>query len=330
MLVKTARRTLSVAVAAMVSLLLQPASSNAQAPWPQKPVTVIVPFGAGGNTDVLARIFAERMSAKFGQQFVIENRAGQGGSLGIAQMVKAPPDGYTLGVGTGSGLAINPHVYKDKLGYDSLKDLVPLKLMATQPNFLVTHPSIPAKTLPELVAFLKANPDKESYGSSGVGSSQHLCMEMLIAATGVKVAHVPYRASNQIMQDLISGQIKMSCDNFSTAVEQVRAKNVIPIAVTSVERYPIAPEFATMAETLPGFDVTAWFAWIAPVGVPKEITDKVTAALSEIGNDPEINKRLLELGVTSSKLAGAEFATFLRADHGKWKGVIEAAGIKAP
>jgi tripartite-type tricarboxylate transporter receptor subunit TctC len=329
-MIRSLQLALVAAFAALGTVFTVPLSATAQGAWPQKPVTVIVPFAAGGNTDVLARIFAERLSTKLGQQFVIENRAGQGGSLGITQMVKSTPDGYTIGVGTGSGLAINPHIYKDKLGYDSLKDITPLKLMATQPNFLVIHPSLPAKTLPELIAYLKANPDKESYGTSGAGSSQHLCMEMIIAASGIKVAHVPYRASNQIMQDLISGQIKMSCDNYSTAVEQVKAKNVVPIAVTSVERYPIAPEFATIAETLPGFDVTAWFAWIAPAGVPKEITDKLTAALVEIGNEPDINKRLLDFGVTASKLSGASFGEFLRRDHEKWKKVVEAAGVKAP
>ena len=184
--------------------------SLAQDAWPARPVTVIVPFAAGGNTDVVARIFSERLSQRLGRQFVIENRTGAGGSTGIANMVKAAPDGYTIGVVTAGTLYIIPHIYKDKLGYDGLRDLRPLAIVGYQPNVLVVHPKIPAKTVPEFFAYLKTNPDKDSYGSSGVGTSQHLCMELIVQHTGARIAHVPYRASNQIMQDLISGQIQMT------------------------------------------------------------------------------------------------------------------------
>src|SRR5215467_14659277 len=182
----------------------------AQDVWPSKPVTVVVPFAAGGNTDVLARIFAERMSRRLGQQFVIENKAGAGGTTGIVSMTKAPADGYTLAV------ASTAVIMKDKLGYNAEKDIAYLYNMATQPNLMVVHPSVPAKTLPELIAWLKANP-KTPYATSGIGSSQHICGEMLAQEAGLQIVPVAYRASNQQMQDLIAGQIKLACDNFSTA-----------------------------------------------------------------------------------------------------------------
>lgn len=217
------RAMILAALAAAVAMLSS--TLAAQESWPTRPVTVIVPFGAGGNTDVLARIYAERLGARLGQQFVIENRAGAGGTTGLAAMAKATPDGYTIAVGTGSGIATNPVIMKDKLAYNPDKDFAYLHLIATQPNLLVIHPSVPAKTLPEFVTWLKANPD-QAYATSGIGSSQHLCGEMLIQMAGVKLNAVAYRASNQQMQDLIAGQIKIACDNFSTAWEQVKANNV--------------------------------------------------------------------------------------------------------
>jgi tripartite-type tricarboxylate transporter receptor subunit TctC len=170
---------------AMASLALWLATAaHAQDKWPAKPVIVMVPFAAGGNADVLGRIFAEKLSTRLGQQFVIENRVGAGGNTGIAAMVKSPPDGYTIGVGTASGLAINMHLFKDKMPFNAERDVRPLMIMGTQPNILVVHPSIPAKTLPELIDYLKANPDKESYGSSGIGTSIHICMEIIANQTG--------------------------------------------------------------------------------------------------------------------------------------------------
>jgi tripartite-type tricarboxylate transporter receptor subunit TctC len=301
----------------------------AQDKWPSKPVTVIVPFGAGGNTDVLARIYAERLSQRLGQQFVIENRAGAGGTTGIAAMVKATPDGYTIGVGTGSGLATNPVIMKEKLAYNAEKDIAYLHLMATQPNMLVVHPSVPAKTLKEFVDWLKANPD-QAYATSGSGSSQHLCGEMLVQQAGVKLAAVAYRASNAQMQDLVGGQIKIACDNFSTAWEQAKSGNIRPLAVTSLKRYPFAPDVATFAEVFPGFEVLAWFGWIAPAGLPKDIVDKLTAELEAIGKEPEVRKRLETLTVEFSGLSGTAFADFAQKERTTLVPIVEKAGIKAP
>jgi len=229
------------------------AASFAQDAWPTKSVSVLVPFAAGGNTDVLARIFAERLSARLGQQFVIENRAGAGGTTGVVAMTKAAADGYTLGVATTAGLASNAVIMKDKLGYNTERDIAYLYNMATQPNLLVAHPSVPAKTLPELAAWLKANP-KTPYATSGIGSSQHICGEMLAQQAGVEMSAVAYRASNLQMQDLIAGHIKLACDNFATAWEQVKAGNARAIAVGSPKRYSFSPDVPTFAETFPGFE----------------------------------------------------------------------------
>jgi tripartite-type tricarboxylate transporter receptor subunit TctC len=239
-------------LAALAGIVAFAAPAVAQDKWPSKPVTVIVPFAAGGNTDVLARLFAEKIGAALGANFVIENKAGAGGSVGLAQLAKSAPDGYTIGVGTTGGLAINPTLMKGRLTYDPAKDFTYLYGMANQPNMFVVHPSVPATTLPELITWLKANPDTP-YGTSGVGSTQHVCGEAFAQAAGVKLSAVAYRASNQTMQDLIGGQIKLSCDNYSSAIEQVRAGKIRAIALTAPSRYPLAPDIPTVAETIPGY-----------------------------------------------------------------------------
>ena len=298
--------------------------------WPTKPVTVIVPFAAGGNTDVAARIFADRLSQRLGQQFVIENKSGAGGSLGIAAMAKAQPDGYTLGVVTAGTLFILPHIYKDKLGYDSRKDIRPVAQVGTQPNMLIVHPSVPAKTVPEFIAYIKANPDKLSYGSSGIGTSQHLCMELIVQATGAKITHVPYRASNQIIQDLLGGQIQMTCDQFSTAYPQVQAGKAKAIAVSSLDRYGFDNSIPTLAESIPGLDVTWSAVFIAPANVPENIRKKLADELIAITREPAIIEKLKMLGVTPASLSGADLEKTVLADYDKWQPIVERAKIPQP
>lgn len=305
-------------------------SGAAAQEWPVKPVTVIVPFAAGGNVDAAARIFSERLGTHFGKQFVIEDRTGAGGTTGVNAMTKAPPDGYTLGVVSAGTLFILPHVYREKLGYDTFRDLKPLALVATQPNFLVVHPSLPVNNAKEFIAHLQANPDKYSYGSSGIGTSQHLCMELIAQKTGVKVTHVPYRASNQIMQDLIAGNIQMSCDQISSALEQVKGGKAKGIAVTSLKPYSLAPEYPAMADAVPGVDVTWSAVFVAPAGIPRDVADKLMLALQQIAQDPEIKRRLEGMTVTPVFLAGEGLEKQLRADFDAWKPVVEAAKIPVP
>jgi tripartite-type tricarboxylate transporter receptor subunit TctC len=309
---------------AVLALVLLASPAAAQDSWPSKPVTVIVPFGAGGNTDALARIYSARLSVRLGRQFVIENRIGAGSIIGITSLAKAAPDGYTIGIGTSAGLAINPAILKENLGYNADKDFAYLHLMAIQPNLLVVHPSVPAGSLPEFIAWVRANPN-QAYATSGNGSSQHLCGEMLMQAAGIRMNGVAYRASNQQMQDLV--QIRIACDNFS-AWEQVKAGKIRALAITSAKRYSFAPDIPTVAEMFKGFEVQAWFGWIAPIGVPKAIVDKLTVELNAVGQEPDVRKRLDTFTVEFSGLSGQAFADFARKERETLAPIIEKANIK--
>ena len=302
---------------------------RAQEAYPVRPVIVIVPFAAGGTADSLGRIFADALSQRMGQQFIIENRAGAGGNVGVGATAKAKPDGYTLGVASVT-IAINPHVYRDKMPFDPVKDLKPLHLMGTQPNVLVVNPSLPARNLTELVAYLKANPGRESFASSGVGTSLHLCMELLMAQTGVSLPHVAYRASNQVIQDVIAGHVKVACDNAASAVPQIKAGTVRGIGVSALERLPDLPDLPTLAETLPGFEALTWFGIVAPADLPQPIADKLIATLKVVAADPGVQAKLRQLSAVPSTLAGPEFGAFIRSELGKWGPVVERAGIKSP
>ena len=314
-------------LAVAVAMTVSPAHAQN---WPTKPVTVIVPFAAGGNTDVAARIFTDRLSQRLGQPFIDENKSGAGGSIGISAMAKAQPDGYTMGIVTAGTLFILPHIYKDKLGYDGRKDIRPVAMVGTQPNLLIVHPSVPAKTVPEFIAYLKANPDKLSYGSSGIGTSQHLCMELIVQHTGAKIAHVPYRASNQIIQDLLGGQIQMTCDQFSTAYPQVQGGKAKAIAVSSLDRYGFDNSIPTLAESIPGLEVTWSAVFITPASVPENIRKKLADELVAITKEPAIVERLKALSVTPASLSGADLEKNILADYDKWQPIVERAKIPQP
>lgn len=304
--------------------------AQGQAPWPNRPVTVVVPFAAGGNVDVAARIFTDRLTARLGQPFVVENRTGAGGATGLRSVAQANPDGYTLGVASSGTLNILPHIYRQQFGFDPMVDLTLVGQVAYQPNMLVVHPSLPARNMAELIAHLRANPDRYSYGSSGVGTSQHLCMEIIAREADLKVTHVPYRASNQIMQDLIAGRVHMSCDQYSTAIEQVRAGNARAIGVASIARYAPAPEIPSIADTLPGIDITWSAVFIGPRAMPAEAAARLEAALREITQEPAIIQRLNAIGVTPNAIFGAELAGVMRADNARWKPLVERANIPPP
>ena len=244
------------AAAILMAVAIMTGAANAQS-WPDKQVTFIVPFSAGGTTDLFGRLLAQHMQQKFGKPFIVENRAGAGGNIGAAAVAKAAPDGYTFLVGTVSTHAINPFLYA-KLPYDTVKDFQPVSLIARLPNILVVHPDMPVKTVPELVAYLKANPDKMSYGSSGVGTSIHLAAELFKIKTGTTMTHVPFRSSGDIMNNLTGGHINLAFDNITLAWTQVKAGRLRALAVTSTQRSAIAPDVPTMADTIPGFEATSW------------------------------------------------------------------------
>jgi tripartite-type tricarboxylate transporter receptor subunit TctC len=315
------------AAAAVLGLLA--GAAIAQDKWPSRPVMIIVPFAAGGNTDVMARIFSEQLSKRLGQQFVVENRAGAGGMTGLNAMAKAAPDGYTIAVGTSGGLAINPVLIKDKIPYNVEKDFTYLYGMAAQPNIWLVNPSVPAKTMPELITWLKANPGTP-YATSGPGTTQHICGEMLADAAGLKMTPVSYRASNQSIQDLVGGQIKLACDNFAVAYEQVKGGKLHAVSITSPGRYPLAKEIAPTSETLPGFELMAAFGWVGPAGMPADIVARLTDELVAVGKVPEVRTAMEKFGVLQTELRGPAYAEALQKERAAYARVIEKAGIKIP
>ena len=320
-------RTRLIAALAAAGAVAGPAT--AQDKWPSRPVMVVIPFAAGGNTDVMGRIFAEQMGKRLGQQFVVENRAGAGGVTGLGYMAKAAPDGYTIGVGTTGGLAINPVLMKDKMPYDAEKGLTYIYGMAAMPNIWIVHPSVPAKNLTELVSWLKANPGTP-YATSGPGTSQHLCGEILADAAGLKITPVAYRASNQSIQDLVGGQIKLACDNYAVAVEQVRAGQLRVVAITSPGRYPLAPDMQPTGDTMPGLEQMPAFGWVGPAKMPATVVEKLTVELMAVGKLPEVRASMEKFGVQQTELSGPAYAEALAKERAGYARIIEKAGIKAP
>jgi tripartite-type tricarboxylate transporter receptor subunit TctC len=310
-------------LAAMLALAL-PASAQ---DWPAKQVTLIVPFSAGGTTDLFGRLIGNHMQAKTGQPFIVENRAGAGGNLGAAAVAKAAPDGYTFLVGTVSTHAINPFLYS-KLPYDTVKDFEPVSLIARLPNILVVHPSLPANTVPELIAYLKANPDKMPYGSSGVGTSIHLAAELFKIKTGTTMTHVPFRSSGDIMNNLTGGHINLAFDNITLALPQVKAGRLRALAVTSTERSAVAPEIPTMADSIPGFEATSWHGVFAPAGTPKPIVEKFAAEMKRILELPDVKDKLFEIGAVASPMTPEDFVRFIDGERAKWAEVVKASGAK--
>jgi len=309
---------------AVLGALAAPATAQS---WPEKQVNFIVPFSAGGTTDLFGRLLANHMQQKFGKPFIVENRAGAGGNLGAAAVAKAAPDGYTFLVGTVSTHAINPFLYS-KLPYDTVKDFQPVSLIARLPNILVVHPSLPANNVAELIAHLKANPDKLSYGSSGAGTSIHLAAELFKIKTGTTMTHVPFRSSGDIMNNLTGGHINLAFDNITLAWPQVKAGRLRALAVSSTARSEIAPGVPTVAETIPGFDATSWHGVFAPAGTPKAIVDAMAAEMKRILELPDVKEKLFEIGAIAAPMTPDEFVKFIDAERTKWAEVVKASGAK--
>lgn len=301
---------------------------QAQENWPARNVTIIVPFTAGGTADLFARLLANHMQQKFGQPFVVENRGGAGGNIGAAAVAKAQNDGYTLLLGTVSTHAINPSLYSN-LTFDAAKDFQPVSLIARLPNMLVVKNDLPVKSVAEFVAYVKANPDKLNYGSSGVGTSIHLAAELFKIATGTKMTHVPYRSSNEIMQNLTGGHIDLAFDNITLAWPQAKAGTVRALGVTSLQRSPTAPEVPPIADTLAGFDATSWHGLFAPAGTPRPVVDKLSAEVKRILEMPENVSKLTEIGAVPSPMTPDQFTAFIAGERTKWAEVVKASGATA-
>ncbi|HZA49135.1 MAG TPA: tripartite tricarboxylate transporter substrate binding protein [Myxococcaceae bacterium] len=319
-------KSLSAAVAAM--LLLASAAALAAEPYPSKPIKVIVPFPAGGTTDLVARVIGQELTKAWGQQVVVENRPGAGGNIGSEAAAKSPPDGYTLLMGTVGTHGINPSLYK-KLPYDAVKDFAPITLATSGPNILVVHPSLPAKSVKELIAYAKANPAKLNFASSGNGTSIHLCGELFKTKTGLQMTHVPYKGSAPAVTDLIGGQVQLMFDNMPSAWPHVKTGKLRALAVTTAKRSQTAPDLPTIAESgVPGFDATSWFGLLAPAGTPKEIVTKLNKETVRILKTPEVKERLLAQGAEPVGNSPEQFAAHIKAEIEKWRKVVEASGAQ--
>ena len=323
----TTRRTLlaSLAVAAAGALPLGALAQN----FPTKPITIIVPFSAGGTTDILARIVGQGLTTELGQSVVVDNKPGAGGNIGGSLAAKAAADGYTLFMGTVGTHAINQSLYK-KMPFDPVKDFAPLSRVATVPNLLVAHPSQPFKTVKEMIAYAKANPGKITYGSPGSGASPHVSGELFKRMTGTDLLHIPYQGSAPAMTDLLGGQTSVMFDNMPSAIQHVRSGKLRPIAVTTAKRSPELPDVPTIAEAgVPGYEATSWFGMFAPAGTPKPVLDKLHAALIKVLNQADVKKKIAEQGGDVVAETPDQFAAFIKAESVKWGKVVKESGATA-
>ena len=305
--------------------LLGGTSALAQA-YPTKPVTIIVPFAAGGTTDILARIIGQALTAELGQSVVVDNRAGAGGNIGGQAAAKATPDGHTLFMGTVGTHAINASLYK-KMPFDPVKDFAPLTRVANVPNLLVANPAQPYKSVKDLIAYAKANPGKVNFGSSGNGSSIHLSGELFKSLAKVDMQHVPYKGSAPAVTDLLGNQIGIMFDNMPSAIQHVRSGKLAPLAVTTAKRSPELPNVPTIAEAgVPGYEATSWFGMFAPAGTPAPVLAKLNAAIVKVLAQPDVKKKINEQGAEVYSETPEQFAAFIQAESVKWGKVVKESG----
>ncbi|MFN9475253.1 Bug family tripartite tricarboxylate transporter substrate binding protein [Acidovorax sp.] len=322
----TTTRRAALAALAVAATAAIPAGAFAQAAYPNKTVTIVVPFAAGGTTDILARIIGQALTTELGQPVIVDNRAGAGGNIGGALAAKAPADGYTLFMGTVGTHAINASLYK-KMPFDPIKDFAPLTRVANVPNLLVANPAQPYKSVKELIAYAKANPGKVNFGSSGNGSSIHLSGELFKSLAKVDMVHVPYKGSAPAVTDLLGNQIGIMFDNMPSAIQHVRSGKLVPIAVTTAKRSPELPNVPTIAEAgVPGYEATSWFGMFAPTGTPAPVLTKLNTALVKVLNQAEVKKKINEQGAETYSETPEQFAAFIKTDSVKWGKVVQESG----
>ena len=296
--------------------------------YPSKPIRLVVPFAAGGATDVLARLVGERLTATLGQQVVVDNRPGAGGNIGSDLVARAEPDGYTILMGAVGTHAINPSLYP-KMPYDPVKDFAPVTLVASVPNVLVINPGVPANSVQELIDLAKAKPGELNFASSGNGTSIHLSGELFKAMTGTDIVHVPYKGSGPAVTDLLGGQVQMMFDNMPSSLPHVKAGKLRALGVTSAKRSPALPEVPTIAEAgVPGYDATSWFGILAPAGTPEPVVTRLQGAIVQALGEPEMRQRMADLGAEPVGDTPAEFGQFIAAEIAKWAKVVNDAGVK--
>ena len=314
------RRTLIGAALAMTSSL-----ALAQA-WPAKPIRLVVTFPSGGAPDILARLFADK--AQLGQPVVVENKPGAGGNIGADNVAKSPPDGYSLVMGTVGTHSINGALYS-KMPYDMVKDFTPVAHVASAPNLLVVTNSLPVKNVAELIAYMKANPNKLSFGSPGIGTSVHVSGELFKSLTGTTMQHVPYKGRQFAIPDLVGGQIQVMFDNMPSALPMAKEGKIRALGQTTAKRSPAAPDVPTVAETVPGFEATTWFAVFAPAGTPRDIVMKVNAEMQRVFNLPDVQEKMKSLGLDPWISSPEDLAKLQAAEIVKWAKVVKDSGAKA-
>ena len=297
--------------------------------YPVRPVKVIVPFVAGGAADTFARMVGQHLQNKFGQPFVVENIGGAGGAVGLASLSRAEPDGYTIAVGGTGGIAIAPTLYAGKLPYD-IKQMAAISQISEVPNVIAVNPDrIKAKTLPEFIAYLKANPGKVTVGSAGAGSSQHLAGELFQQMTGTKMIHVPYKGSSPMITDLIGGQIDVAFDNGPLVLQTAAGGKLRILGVATLQRAPFDPSLPTIAESVPGFQANAWHVFLAPAGTPKPIIDKLAGEIQVFMKLPETVKKMASLGSVAVSATPEASAKRIADEIELWRTVIQKADVKA-
>jgi tripartite-type tricarboxylate transporter receptor subunit TctC len=296
------------------------APAIAQSAFPNRPITMVVPFAAGGSTDVVARIIAQKMSEGLGQQVVVENVAGAGGNVGAARIAKGEPDGYQILMGTVATHALNPLMLKRK-PYDPVTDFAPVSLLA------VVNPSLPAKTVPELIALLKANPNKYNYASSGIGTPLHLSGELFKSLAKVEMQHIPYRGSGPALNDVVAGVVPIQFDNLPSASAFIQAGTLKALGVTIKDRAPSFPDVPTIAESLPGYETYTWNALFAPKGTPKEIVDRLNAEAVKAVKDPGVGERMKVFSAAVVGSTPEALGEHVKAEIEKWTPVVKEAGV---
>ncbi len=319
-------------LAASATVLAAPAAW-AQAAWPTKPVRIVVPFAAGGTTDILARAIAPELSRAFGQQFIVDNRGGAGGNVGAEMVAKSAPDGYTLLMGTVGTHGINRALY-DKLPYDPIKDFAPITLVAGVPNVMVMQTekarAMGINTVGDFIRYAKANPGKLNMASSGNGTSIHLAGELFKSMSRTFMTHIPYRGSGPALLDMVAGNMDVMFDNLPSSMPQIKAGKLKALAVTSAQRSAALPDVPTIEQAagFRGFDATSWFGLLAPAGTPADVVNRIQQETAKALNSPAVKERLLGQGAIPSGNTPAEFARHIDSEHKKWANVVKASGAK--
>ena len=321
----SANTSMRIRILCLVAAMLVASPAFAQG-WPSRPVRVVAAYPAGGSIDIVARLVSQRLGESLGQPFIVENKAGAAGNIGTDFVAKAAPDGYTLLMGSAAAISSAPNVYA-KLPYDPLKDLLPIVLVANQPNALIVRPGLAANNVREFIALARANPGKLNYGSSGVGASQHMTAELFAMMTGVQITHVPYKGGAPAMADLMSGQIDFMFDPVPTSIQVVRSGKVRALAVTSLRRSEVMPDLPSMAEAgLDGFELRGWIGLFAPANTPRDLVQRLNGEVLKM-LAADLRGKLLELGLDVAGGTPEQFAAFIREDIAKYGRIVKTSGM---